>query len=286
MSQLSVTHGSKLMTKNILVGYTVFMKDYTKINKKWWDNVTQIHAASKLYDLKSFKKGKTSLQSIELQELGNVKGKTLLHLMCHFGMDTLSWAREGAIVTGVDISDSSINLANKLSKELEIPANFIASDIYDLPKVLDTTFDIVFTSYGVLLWLSNIESWAEIIYERLKQGGTFYIVELHPFTNMLNSECQIEHKYFEKGPYLDDSPGTYTDWNADIQGKTYAWFHTFGEVINALVKAGLIIEYIHEFPFTMYNQFPGLMKKNKQGQYVLKNPDMQMPLLFSLKATK
>ncbi len=260
--------------------------DYSAINKKWWNDVAPIHASSKLYDLASFKKGKSSLQSIETQEVGNVKGKTMLHLLCHFGMDTLSFARKGAIVTGVDLSDKSIVLAKKLSKEINIPAKFICSDVYDLPKVLDEKFDIIFTSYGVLCWLSNINKWAKIINHFLKEGGMFYIAELHPFTNMFSADFKMEYNYFSKKPFVDDSAGTYTDWNADIKGSTYIWDHTISDVINALIQQGLKIEYVHEFPFTIYDQFPGFMQKNKKGQFVLKNKDMQIPLLFSLKATK
>ncbi len=262
------------------------MKDYAKINKKWWNDVTLIHSRSALYNLEGFKKGKTSLESIELQELGNVKGKTMLHLMCHFGMDTLSWARKGAIVTGVDMSNDSIKLAKKLSKQINTPATFICSDIYKLPKVLDKKFDIIFTSYGVLCWLSNIKKWGKIINHFLKEGGMFYITEIHPFTSILSYDFKIIYKYFKKGPYIDDSSGTYTDWNEDVKGITYEWSYTISDVINSLIEQGLKIEYVHEFPFTMYDQFPGFMEKNEKGQYVLKNKKIQIPLLFSLKATK
>lgn len=262
------------------------MKDYSEINKKWWNDVTPIHAKSKLYNLPAFKKGRTSLFTIEREELTNVRGKTLLHPFCHFGMDTLSWARRGAVVTGVDISDKAVSLAKKLSKETNVPGRFICSDIYDLPKVLDQKFDIIFMSYGVLCWVSNVKKWAKIMNHFLKDGGTFYLTELHPFTNILSAEFEIYYKYFDKGPYVDDSSGTYTDWNADIRGETYIWNHTIGDVINALVGHGLKIEFVHEFPYTMYDQFPGFMKKNRKGQYFLKNKKLQIPLLFSLKATK
>ncbi len=241
------------------------MIDYSAVNKKWWNTAAPIHASSKLYDLTSFKKGKSSLQSIETKEIGNVKGKTLLHLLCHFGMDTLSLARKGAIVTGVDLSNNSIRLAKKLSKEVNIPAKFICSDVYDLPDILNQKYDIVFTSYGVLCWLSNVNKWAKIIHHFLKEGGMFYIVELHPFTNILSSDFKIFYKYFSKNPSIDDSPGTYADWNADIKGSTYIWDHTISDVINALIQQGLKIEFVHEFPFTIYDQFPGFMEKNKKG---------------------
>lgn len=262
------------------------MKDYLLANREWWNNATQIHYHSKLYDLPAFKNGESSLESTEREEIGNVKGKHLLHLMCHFGMDTLSWAREGAITTGVDLSDRSIALAKKLSKEIRVPATFICSDIYELPKILDKKFDIIFMSYGVLLWLASIKKWAKIINHFLKPGGMFYIVELHPFTNILSHDFKIIYNYFDKGPYLDDSSGTYTDWNADLKGVTYEWSYTVGDVINTLIKQGLKLEYFHEFPFTMYDQFPGFMEQNQKGQYVLKDKNIQIPLLFSLKATK
>ena len=262
------------------------MKDYLTANRKWWNDVAPIHWKSKLYDLEAFKKGKSSLVSIEQDELVNVKGKTLLHLMCHFGMDTLSWARKGAIVTGVDLSDGSIKLAKKLSREIGVPATFICSDIYKLPEVLDKKFDIIFTSYGVLCWLSSIEKWAKIINSFLKEGGTFYIVELHPFTNILSYDFKLYYNYFKRGPYIDDSDGTYTDWDANVKGFTYEWSYMVSDVINSLTKEGLKIEFMHEFPFSMYDQFPGFMEQNQKGQYVLKNKRIKIPLLFSLKATK
>ena len=260
--------------------------DFSAINRKWWNDVTPIHAGSKLYNLSSFKKGKTSLQKTEIKEVGIVRGKTLLHLLCHFGMDTLSWARYGAITTGVDLSDDSIKLAKKLSRETSVPSTFICSDIYDLPNVLDKKFDIIFASYGVLLWLSSVKKFAKIINHFLNTGGFFYIIELHPFTNILSHDFKLYYKYFDKGPYLDDSSGTYTDWNENVKGITYEWSYTLSDVINAFIREGFKIEYLHEFPYTMYDQFPGFMEKNKKGQYVLKDKKIQIPLLFSLKVTK
>lgn len=262
------------------------MKDYSSINRKWWNKATPVHAASKFYNIPGFKKGKTTLQSTEIKELGNVRNKTLLHLLCHFGMDTLSWSRKGAITTGVDLSDTSIRLAKKLSLQTKIPSTFICSDVYKLPKVLNKKFDIIFASYGVLMWLSDIDKFAKIVSNFLAPGGTFYIVEVHPFTNILSFDFKISYKYFSKGVDVDDSEGTYADWDADIKGETYIWNYTLSDLINALIKQGLKIEYVHEFPFSMYDQFPGLMEKDKKGQYVLKNKKIQIPLLFSLKATK
>lgn len=262
------------------------MTNYKKANKKWWNKVAPIHLYSKYYDLAGFKKGKSSLFPIEKEELGSLNGKSLLHLMCHFGMDTLSLARLGADVTGVDISDKSINIAKKISKELKIPGNFICSDVYNLSKILDKKFDIVFMSYGVLCWLPDMKKFIKLVNRFLKDKGVFYIVDLHPFTNILSHDFKIEYSYFEKGPFEDNSEGTYTNWNADIKSSTYLWSYTMCELVNTLINEDLRLEYIHEFPHSIYEQFPGLMRKNKKGLYVFKNKKIQIPLLFSLKATK
>lgn len=262
------------------------MKDYGAINRKWWNSITPVHASSKFYGLPAFMKGKTSLQRTEIEELGNVKGKTMLHLLCHFGMDSLSWARRGAIVTGIDISDTSIRQAKKLSRDTQVPATFIRSDVFDLPQRLNKKFDIVFCSYGVLLWLSSMKKFAKVINHFLNEGGVFYIVEVHPFTNILSYDFKLFYKYFKKGPYIEEDDGSYVDWSKDIKGATFEWSHTLSDLINGLIEEGLRIEFVHEFPFTMYDQFPGFMEKNKKKQYVLKNKKIEIPLLFSLRARK
>ncbi|MFW9973572.1 MAG: class I SAM-dependent methyltransferase, partial [Candidatus Odinarchaeota archaeon] len=134
---------------------------FFETNLKRWNELVELNAKSRLYDLEGFKSGNSSLLRIELEELGNVMGKSLLHLQCHFGMDTLSWARLGAYVTGVDFSDKAINLARDLSKELNIPARFIQANLYDIPNILHEQFDIVFTSYGTICWLPNLAKWAQ-----------------------------------------------------------------------------------------------------------------------------
>jgi len=257
--------------------------DYAKINKKWWNDITPIHTKSSLYNLKNFKKGKTSLSEIELKELTDVRNKSMLHLMCHFGMDSLSWAKKGAKVTGVDISDVAIDTAKKLSSEISKEAEFICSDIYELPKKLNKKFDIVFMSYGVLLWLSDIKKFAKTISHFLKKNGTFYIVELHPFTNILDYNLKLNFDYFDKGPFLDDADGSYTNWEDKSKGITYQWSYTISDLINALISENFSIEFLHEFPFTTYPQFKN-MRKDKKGRYFVKDNSLQIPLLFSLKA--
>ena len=157
------------------------MDERLRVNRDNWNERTPVHAGSDSYDLAGFKAGRITLTDVERREVGDVSGKTLLHLQCHFGLDTMSWARLGAKATGVDFSDDAITLASALNEELELGARFIRSNVYDLPNALDEQFDVVFTSYGVLNWLPDIAGWAEVVSNHLKPAGVFYIVEFHPF---------------------------------------------------------------------------------------------------------
>jgi SAM-dependent methyltransferase len=192
------------------------MSEHLRTNQKIWDTWTHEHENSPFYDVEGFKAGKDRLRSIELDELGPVVAdKTLLHLQCHFGMDTLAWARRGANVTGVDFSPQSIDLARSLSQELAIPAEFVCSDIAHLPEALSGQFDIVFTSYGILHWLDNLQRWAEVIAHFLKPGGIFYIVEDHPTMRMCSSskdgtKLELENPYFfSPTPNIVEHQGSY-----------------------------------------------------------------------------
>jgi SAM-dependent methyltransferase len=266
------------------------MDEYTKANRLSWDERVPIHVASESYSLESFKAGRCSLKSIELDELGDISGKSMLHLQCHFGMDTLSWAKRGAIVTGVDFSNPAIEQARTLAKDLDIDARFVISSVYDLPQNLTGDFDIVFTSYGVLCWLGDLTRWAEVIAHFLKPGGTFYIVEGHPVANMFDDELKeqlkIKHSYFNIGPVKFDFPWTYTDGDARLDNSvTYEWSHSISEIVTALIKSGLEIQLINEFPFSFHKYLP-CMIKGEDGWWRLPNGDERIPFMFSLKAKK
>jgi SAM-dependent methyltransferase len=262
------------------------MKEFVESNKSLWNGWARINSKSEFYNVSGFKAGQTSLKKVELSELGDVKGKSLLHLQCHFGLDTLSWAREGAEVTGVDLSNEAIHIAKELSEELNIPAEFVCSDIMDLPNVLNKKYDIVFTSYGVICWLNNLDKWAEVIKHFLKPGGTFYIVEFHPFTNLFNEDWTgIGDNYFYgKEPLRLEQNGSYADLNADFSHISYEWPHTLSEVITSLRHAGIILEFFHEFPYSSYNCFPSLEQTNVD-EYSLKDKRNMIPLMYSIKAT-
>jgi SAM-dependent methyltransferase len=264
---------------------------FMKQNLKHWNELTPIHEKSEFYDVEGFKAGRCTLMPLEREELGDVSGKTLLHLQCHFGLDTMSWARLGAKVTGVDFSDKAIELAKSLSKQLEIEADFLRSDIYQLPDVLKGEFDIVYTSYGVLCWLPDLAGWARIIGHFLKPGGTFYVVEAHPINNVFEDErdtkeLKASYSYFHSSrPTRWEADGSYADKNAKVIASSYEWTHPLGEIINALISAGLRIEFLHEFPYMGEDHYP-FMEKDEDGWWRLKGDKETIPLMFSIKAKK
>lgn len=266
-------------------------KKYFDANLKRWNELVDINLESEWYDLEGFLEGKTALLPIEIEELGGVSGKTLLHLQCHFGIDTLSWVRKGAKVTGVDFSDKAIELAKELSKELKIPARFVQANVYDIPKILKEKFDIVFTSYGVLCWLPDLIKWAEVINFCLKPGGTFYIIEGHPFGALVDEKVekrfQVGFNYFTEGiPTQWNEEGTYADPNAKLKHMTnYQWDHTMSDIINALLSIDLEIEFFHEFPFTFHSFHPDL-KRRDDGYWEFENLEFSVPMMFSIKAKK
>ena len=140
------------------------MDERMEANRKHWDESVRVHVASKTYDVERFlsaRKGR--LKPIELEELGDVRGRSLLHLQCHFGLDTLSWAMEGANVTGIDFSEPAVKEARRLAGETGLDARFVVSNVYELPENLDGEFDFVFTSYGALNWLPDMTKWAEVV---------------------------------------------------------------------------------------------------------------------------
>ncbi|MCP4580969.1 MAG: methyltransferase domain-containing protein [candidate division Zixibacteria bacterium] len=263
------------------------MSEYVETNRSLWNNLAEINLNSEFYDLEGFKAGKSKLTPIELEELKDVSGRTMLHLQCHFGLDTMSWARMGAEVTGIDFSPKAISLARSLSEELNIPARFICSELFDLPNNLDDKFDIVFTSYGAITWIENLNEWAKLIARYLKPGGLFYIVEFHPFLSMFDDNGEkLEDPYFHSPqPTKYTAQGSYADPDADFTHDSYEWFHNIGEVVTALISAGLKIDYLHEFPYSPYN-CTTFFTEDSPGKYVMKKHPNIVPLVFSIQATR
>ena len=253
-------------------------------NRKTWNKKVLVHAESEFYDLKTFKKGVSSLNKYEKEALGSVSGKSLLHLQCHFGQDTLSWSRMGAKCTGVDISEEGIKLAQKLNEELELDASFVCCNVLDVSKHISEKFDIVFTSYGTIGWLPDLKPWAKMISERLKPEGVFYLVEFHPIAWMFDYTSgtpKLEYGYMQKEAIYEEYKGTYANPKALMMSKEFGWNHSLSEVINSLIEAGLKIDCFAEHYSSPYDIFPGLLM-NKDDCFEL--PDKLYPLIFEVKA--
>jgi SAM-dependent methyltransferase len=262
--------------------------EYFIANKDLWNQRTAVHKDSSFYNLAGFKAGENVLTPIELNELPDVKGKTMLHLQCHFGMDSLNWSRLGADVTGVDLSDVAINEARQLNNELEMNAKFICSNVYDLKEHLDEKFDIVFTSYGTIGWLPDLDKWAGIVSHYLKPGGVFYIAEFHPVVWIFDdSFTHIKYYYDNRELIVTENEGTYTDtdYKSDIKGKEYSWNHGLSEVFTALIKAGLTIESFNEYMYSPYPCFSNTVEIEK-GKWQIKGMEGKIPMVYSILAKR
>jgi SAM-dependent methyltransferase len=260
--------------------------NYIEINRQSWNNRVDAHLKSEFYDLDNFLKGKSSLNSIELDMLGDISGKSILHLQCHFGQDTISLSRLGAEVIGVDLSDKAIESARQLAKETQSSATFICCDVYDLPNHLDKKFDIIFTSYGTIGWLPDLNKWAQVISQFLKPNGQFIFVEFHPVVWMFDDNFEkIGYRYFNSGAIIESESGTYADRDADIKQSYVMWNHGMGEVLNSLIKNGLEINSLDEFDYSPYNCFNKTIEF-EPNKYRIAHLDDKIPMVYSLRATK
>ncbi len=260
--------------------------NYIEINRQSWNNRTDTHLKSKFYDMENFMKGKTSLNRIELELLGDLTNKTILHLQCHFGQDTISLSRLGANVTGVDLSDKAIESAKQIAKNTDLNTSFICCDIYDLPNYLNKQFDIVFTSYGTISWLPDLDKWANIISKYLKPNGQFIFVEFHPVVWMFDDNFEnIAYRYFNSGAIVESENGTYADKNAAIKQEYVMWNHSLSEVVNNLIKNGLEINALNEYDYSPYNCFNKTIEFESK-KYRIEHLADKLPMVYSIVAKK
>ncbi|MEU6662023.1 class I SAM-dependent methyltransferase [Streptomyces sp. NPDC046821] len=248
--------------------------DWRTANRANWDERVPVHVAGSFYDLPSFVAGKDTLRDFELTEVGDVSGKSLLHLQCHIGLDTLSWSRRGATVTGLDFSAPAVDAAGGLATQIgATTARFVTADVYDAFDALDEqTFDIVYTGFGALCWLPDLARWAQTVASLIAPGGFLYLAEYHPFADVLDEDGRtVEGDYFRRDPIVVDAPGTYADPTAQTAATlTVEWQHGIGEVVSALTAAGLRLEFLHEHDHGHFRLPAGL----------------RVPLVYSLRASK
>ncbi|MFI0449907.1 class I SAM-dependent methyltransferase [Actinomadura sp. 6N118] len=261
--------------------------DYLSLNRALWDERVPIHVASDFYDVAGFRAGASSLRDFEPAEMGDVTGRRLVHLQCHFGLDTLSWARRGAVVTGLDFSQPAVKAGQELAAEFGLPARFVAADVYDAVEALGETYEIVYTGLGALVWLPDVERWARTVAGLLEPGGFLYLVEFHPFGDVLDDEDgrTVAYDYFDRSPQVWDVQGSYTDPDADTANTTSVQFeHGIGDVVSALAAAGLRVEFLHEFDYTLSQRYRSLEREG--AVYRLPAGRPRVPLMYSLKAEK
>lgn len=254
--------------------------DYFEMNRIGWDRRAKVHIESAFYDVKGFLAGKTSLQEIELSELKEVAGRSLLHLQCHFGLDTLSWTRMGASCTGVDISPVAIETAKDLAQKTGLDARFVCSDVYRFQRGVGDLYDIVFTSYGAVCWLPDLKRWAEVVSSNLAMGGIFYMVEFHPIYDLLAG-----YSYFTTDVPNVEEEDTYTENGTDAVAELATWAHPLSNVVNALVGHGIQIEQLNEFPFSPYNCFADMVER-EPGRFYLNHRGQDVPIIYSLMGRK
>ncbi len=272
------------------------MDDALRANRDLWDAWTGIHTASEFYDVPSFRDGRQPIRlaGYERDEIGPVAGKSLLHLQCHFGLDTLSWARLGANVTGADFSGQAVESARALAAEVGVPATFVLSNLYDLPDALEGEFDIVYTSRGVLGWLPDMAGWARVAAHFVKPGGIFYLTEIHPVIQAFENdgvgpgELRLAYPYWSHAePLTFDVHGSYADPDAvtDVTLVEHGWDHSLGEIVTGLIDAGLRIDFLHEFDFCEWKL--DFLVEGEDGRWRLPaDTKGQLPLFFSIRATK
>ncbi|MEO0895979.1 MAG: class I SAM-dependent methyltransferase [Bacteroidota bacterium] len=262
-------------------------QQYFDENQASWDAKVDIHKDSSFYDIEGFKQGKSSLIGPEVNELGGVAGKSMLHLQCHFGMDTLSWARRGAKAVGVDFSPKAIELAKSLNMEEEHTAQFILSSVYDLKQHLSGQFDIIFTSYGTIGWLPDLDKWAEIVAYFLKPGGTFYMIDFHPVVWMLDEAnmSDLKYSYFNKGVITTEEK-TYTE-NAESHKSftEHGWNHPTSDLLTSLSNQNLRLKFYHEFDYSTYDCFANIVETG-ENQWQIKGKEGIVPMMYSLMMIK
>lgn len=265
--------------------------DWLSANRANWDERVAIHVKSDFYGVDAFLAGGDPLRGrpFEPEEMGDVTGKSLIHLQCHFGLDTLAWARRGATVVGLDFSQPAVEQARELAARAGLDAEFVQSDVYDAVKALGgRQFDIVYTGRGALVWLPDITRWAQVVSALTRPGGVLYLSEFHPFEEILsdNDGLVVQYDYFHTEPIVWNEPGTYVEVEAETTNNlTYQWVHPLGEVVSAVAAEGFRVEFLHEFDFTGYRRWP-FLEKTADEVYRLPDGMPSIPLAYSLKATK
>ncbi len=270
--------------------------DYLALNRANWDDRAPAHAASADYAVESFVSDPGHLSSIvrfDLPRLGDVTGLDGVHLQCHIGTDTLSLARLGARMTGLDLSPASLEQARDLARRTGTAIDYVESDVYSAPDALGgRTFDLVYTGIGAIGWLPDIDRWAGVVAALLRPGGRFFMREGHPVLWAIDQErtdvLALEYPYFETAEaQVWDEPGTYVDTEVEFtHNVTMEWNHGLGEIVSALLRYGLVVTGLEEHRSVPYEGVPGQMVRDEDGEWSLRDRPERMPLTYTLQAVR
>ncbi len=260
-----------------------------QLNVRNWDERAAVHGQDRYYDIAGFLAGASSLRTTELALSGDVAGLDLLHLQCHFGLDTLNWARLGARVTGLDFSGAAIGRAQALAEQAGLEANFVQADVLQLPTSLIGGFDLVVATYGVFTWIGDLDAWARTAVSALRPGGRLVVVDMHPLAQMIEQRNPrtVDFPYADDGPHHCVSQTTYTDSAVVLAAQTTVqWAHSVGEIVTPLCRAGLRLDQLHEQLSSDRDDRPGVLAQGTDGQWRLQIWDHDLPVLLAITATK
>jgi SAM-dependent methyltransferase len=256
-------------------------------NQEAWDQRVPVHLRSRFYDLPSFLAGRCTLPAFDRQLLGPLQDRRVAHLQCHFGQDTLSLARRGADVTGLDLSGAAIDAARDLARQVGLPARFVQGDVLEAAQRLEPPYELVYTSWGVLGWLPDLRPWARQVFELLEPGGALVLVEFHPFVWLYDGQFDgpLRHPWFNRGVISEVVSGTYAEPGADLQLQEHGWNHPLADILGSLLEAGLQLTTFREYDALPYDLFPDF-ERGPDGLFHPRRHRGALPLAFGLRAQR
>lgn len=268
------------------------MHEGVALNRANWDERVAVHLRSAFYNVDGFRRGETDLGPIEAAEIGDITGLRVAHLQCHFGLDTMLLARRGARVTGLDFSANAIAAAHTLAAETSSRAGFVEGDLYDAPRLLgEGAYDLVFTSWGTIIWLPDIVRWAQVVAALLKPGGRLYFLDGHPAARALDqagAEAPLvpRYAYFRDAPIEFEGQGSYADRDAIFtHTRSVEWDHPLGAVVAALLAAGMRLTALREHDAAAWQMWPCLVQ-GADGLWRMPADRPNLPLSLTIEAMK
>ena len=270
------------------------MHDYAAANRLNWDNRAELHASDTTgsYRIAKVLSGGSSLHALEVSEIGDISGKDVVHLQCHIGLDTLSLKHLGArSATGLDFSPKAIAAARDFAARSGTDVRFVEASVYDAAAALGQTYDLAFVTWGAINWLDDIGRWAEAVASVLRPGGRLYLLEGHPQMNQLDlKDGRLELAFGWRTPRAEplvfDDAQTYTGDKRPLTAtRCYEWIHPLSDIVNALIRAGLAIDFLNEHDIVVWKAFADVVETG-EDQFELAPGHVRVPLSFSIGATR